>query len=256
MTYVGTGGMESDMETMSERLQWARERSGFDSARSAALAMGVKPSTFAAHHNGQNNFREESAQIYGKFFGVSWIWLLHGTGSPEPTPEEIELYASIDTPKANDNTPAPTSPYPISNASIGDKITSMGKSIPVYGSAVGGVDGEFDMNGSRLYEVMAPPVLNAVSGAYAVIVSGDSMEPAFFDGYTCFVDPSRRVSRGDFVVVQIQREEGGPRLAYIKRFVRHNSEQLVLEQYNPPKQLEFPHEAVVSVHYIALAGRI
>lgn len=256
MTYVDASGIESFMETMSERLQWVLDQTSFPSARSAALAMGVNPSTFAAHHNGQNNFKEDSAKLYGRFFGVSWIWLLHGTGSVEPSPDEIALYATMEGPPLGEAQPANAASFPPPNASIGDKVASMGKSIPVYGSAVGGVDGEFDMNGSRLYEVMAPPVLNSVSGAYAVIVSGDSMEPAFFDGYTCFVDPSRRVSRGDFVVVQIQREEEGPRLAYIKRFVRHNSEQLVLEQYNPPKQLEFPHDSVVSVHYIALAGRI
>lgn len=241
-----------EREKKRHRLVLAVERAGFPSRRAAAIAMGKTPSTFAGHCNGQNDFDEKAAKEYGKFFGVSWVWLMTGAGSPEPTPEEIALYATMSGPVSSTT----ATPLPTPNATIGDKIVSIGKSIPVYGSAVGGVDGEFEMNGSLLYEVMAPPVLNDVSGAYAVIVTGDSMEPAYYDGFTCFVDPSRRVSRGDFVVVQIQRDEHSPRLAYVKRFVRHNSEELVLEQFNPPKQLRFPHEQVVSVHYIALAGRI
>lgn len=82
------------------------------------------------------------------------------------------------------------------------------------------------------------------------------MEPRYFDGETIYVDPQKRVTRGDFVVAQIQNpNEGSPPLAYIKRFVRRNDKELVLEQYNPAKEISFPHQAVVSVHYIVLGGR-
>src|SRR5690606_39526817 len=56
---------------------------------------------------------------------------------------------------------------PDPNAIIGSQIVTSGNMIPVYGSAVGGVDGEFELNGSMLYEVMAPPSVSPVSGAYA-----------------------------------------------------------------------------------------
>lgn len=82
------------------------------------------------------------------------------------------------------------------------------------------------------------------------------MEPRYFDGETVYVDPLTRVHRGDFVVAQIKNpDEGMPPLAFIKRFVRHNDAELVLEQYNPPKELRFPHEDVVTVHFIMLGGR-
>jgi len=140
------------------------------------------------------------------------------------------------------------------NAIIRDKVAGLGSKIPVYGQAVGGIDGEFLMNGNVLYEVMAPPVISHISGAYAVLVSGTSMEPRYEDGEVCFVDPRRRVKRGDYVIAQIRQEEHGPLLAYVKRFVRQNSIELVLEQFNPPKELRFAGTCVVSVHYIALAG--
>lgn len=142
----------------------------------------------------------------------------------------------------------------IPNAEIRGKVEGVGRMIPVYGQAVGGVDGEFLMNGTVLYEVMAPPVISHINNAYAVAVSGDSMSPRYEDGEICFVDPERRVRKGDYVIAQIRYEEHGPPLAYVKRFVKHNSIELVLEQFNPKKELRFPASSVASVHFIALAG--
>lgn len=141
-----------------------------------------------------------------------------------------------------------------SNATIVSQNVTGGNKIPVYGSAVGGIDGEFAMNGVMLYEVIAPPVLNNVFGAYAVQISGESMEPRYFDGEVVFVNPHRRVVKGDFVIAQIKIEEHGPPLAFVKRFVRHNAIELVLQQYNPPKELRFPHDQVESVHFITMGG--
>ncbi|NLS19868.1 helix-turn-helix transcriptional regulator [Rhizobium sp. P40RR-XXII] len=145
-------------------------------------------------------------------------------------------------------------PLELPNAEIRGKVEGVGRKIPVYGQAVGGLDGEFIMNGSILYEVMAPPILSHISGAYAVQVSGDSMYPRYEDGEVCFVDPKRRVKKGDYVIAQIRLEEHGPLLAYVKKFVRHNAAELVLEQFNPVKELRFVAGTVESVHYIALAG--
>lgn len=144
--------------------------------------------------------------------------------------------------------------FELPNAKIQGKIVGSGRKIPVFGQAVGGIDGEFLMNGTVLYEVMAPPVLSDVTDAYAVAVSGDSMAPRYEDGEICYVDPSRRVRKGDYVIAQVRFEEHGPPLAYVKKYIRHNSIELVLEQFNPPKELRFPASNVVSVHYIALAG--
>lgn len=143
------------------------------------------------------------------------------------------------------------------NAIIGEKLTHTEHAkIPLYGHAVGGVDGEFVLNGNKLDDITAPPSLLGIHGAYAVTVSGDSMEPRYEDGETLFLDPQKRVSKGDYVVAQIQQEENGPVLAFIKRFVRHNSKELVLEQFNPPKLLTFAHENVASVDYVVMGGRI
>lgn len=129
------------------------------------------------------------------------------------------------------------------------------KNIPVYGRAVAGVNGEFIFDGIKLYEVFCPPQLSHVNGAYGVQVSGDSMYPRYEDGEIVYVDPLRRVKKGDYVVAQIMTEnETNLPQAFVKKFIRHNEQELVLEQFNPAKNLTLPHQRVVSVHYIALAG--
>ena len=56
------------METMGDRLRWARQKAGFPSARQAAIKFGWTGSTYAAHENGQNEFDERTAKLYGKVF--------------------------------------------------------------------------------------------------------------------------------------------------------------------------------------------
>lgn len=151
---------------------------------------------------------------------------------------------------------ASTPPEP-SNAQIGPKTKGDAVTIPLYGQAVGGIDGEFVLNeGNKLADIFAPPELDNVSGAYAVTVSGESMTPRYDDGEVVYVHPKERPVRGDYVVAQIHNpNEGAPPLAYVKRLVRYNEGGLVLEQLNPPKELRFEHRAVVSVHLILLGGR-
>lgn len=193
----------------------------------------MSASSYRAHENGQNSFDLDQAEVYAKKFGVTPLYLM-----------------------GKDNIAPPIEPPSDSpNARVLSKIEDKGrKTIPVFGRAVGGVDGEFDMNGSELFSVLAPPSIAGYKGAYAIQVSGDSMSPRYEDGEICFIDPKRRVKRGDYVVVQIKLEDEGPLLAYVKRFVRHNAVEIVLEQFNPAKELRFPSSAVESVHYIALAG--
>lgn len=236
------------MSEKHERLRQAREKAGYRYASEAANALGITASTYRAHENGQNDFGMEEAAIYAKKFNVDPIWLVahHIQPMSERHTDDIGNMMVL-TPEEHRRVHLP-------NANVGDRIIGAGRMIPVYGQAVGGVKGEFEMNGNKLYEVMAPPVLSGISKAYAVSVSGESMWPRYEDGEICFVDPTRRIKKNDYVIAQIKSEDHDVPLAYVKRFIRWNSEELVLEQFNPAEVLKFPSNAVVSVHYIALAG--
>jgi phage repressor protein C with HTH and peptisase S24 domain len=239
--------MLDPMTEKHERLRKARIDAGFRYASDAANSLGVTASTYRAHENGQNDFGLEEATLYGKKFGVSPLWIM--ASHIQPVSDGAAQPANGLLVSAEDN-----AAYDSPNARIGDKITGVGRRIPVYGQAVGGVDGEFEMNGNVLFEVLAPPILSGISKAYGVSISGDSMWPRYEDGEVAFVDPTRRVKKGDYVIVQIRHPKAEVPLAYVKRFIRWNSEELVLEQFNPAKELRFAAADVVTVHYIALAG--
>lgn len=66
------------MSEKGNRLRQARVGAGFSKARQAAERFGWKPSTYAAHENGQNEFDEKQARVYGQAFQISWMWLLTG----------------------------------------------------------------------------------------------------------------------------------------------------------------------------------
>lgn len=233
--------MDNSPESIANRMRKLRERTDM-SIDDMAKAMGYRGASSIQRYFDADKLKTGylKRDLVAKIEKV-----LLGKGVPPITRPEIWELAGPEFNFGNQE--------PANAVIISQNVTSEHK-IPVYGSAVGGVDGEFAMNGGILYEVVAPPVLNNVAGAYAVQISGESMEPRYFDGEVVFVNPHKRVVKGDFVIAQVRVEEHGPPLAFVKRFVRHNAVELVLEQYNPAKEIRFPHELVESVHFITMGG--
>ena len=73
--------MIDDRPEYAIRLQEARERRGFLSARAAAEFFGWKYDTYAQHENGTRGI-SRAAGKYAKAFRVSEAWLLTGEGQP------------------------------------------------------------------------------------------------------------------------------------------------------------------------------
>jgi len=172
----------------------------------------------------------------------------------EAPPRRREARPARDEPRPRDGLgeAAPRDVLPPRNAALGAAVR-LGR-IPLYGQAVGGVDGQFPLNGSLITEIAAPPSLAGVTGAYAVMVVGTSMEPRYFAGEAVFVNPRLPVRVGDFVVAQIAADEGEPPLAYVKRYVGQNEKSIRFEQLNPPKKLAFAADRIVSIHRIVMSG--
>lgn len=139
------------------------------------------------------------------------------------------------------------------NARISGPV-ALGTTIPLYGQAVAGRDGQFFLNGNKIADVLAPPSLSGARDAYAVLVVGESMEPRYHPGEQVFVNPRLPVRRLDYVVVQIEGNDGEPPEAYVKRFINRDSRIVRFEQLNPKKLLSFPAKKVVSVHRIIMGG--
>lgn len=190
----------------------------------------------------------------------AYIFQFLKAGKPRNLPEDVRagLATIIGVPEERlRGMPRRPGQKPSPNASIGPRMVlgSDQARIPVYGQAVGGKDGLFIFNGTKIDDALAPPMLATVRDAYAVYVAGESMEPRYRAGETAYVHPHLPVRRGDFVVVQLRSpDEGDPPRGYVKEFVSRDERRLRLRQLNPKKTIEFLNVDVISVHRIVLAG--
>jgi len=128
---------------------------------------------------------------------------------------------------------------------------SLPRDLPIFGQAMGGDDGSFEMNGQVVEYVERTPSLGGARNAYGVYVQGDSMSPRFEAGWLVLVNPSRPVRKGDNVVVQLKGadEHAAPR-AFLKVFETRTPSQLIVRQFNPARSIEWPVADVISVHRV------
>lgn len=71
-----------DKHQAAERLKKSRIAAGHRSASAAVRSLGLNPSTYRAHENGQNPYTLADARKYSAAFGVSAVWLLTGVADP------------------------------------------------------------------------------------------------------------------------------------------------------------------------------
>lgn len=97
--------------------------------------------------------------------------------------------------------------------------------------------------------IARPKALQGDRDAYAIYFHGDSMVPRFEPGEVGIAQPSRPAGPGDYVVVQLRATESDEVASVIvKRLVRQNARELVLEQFNPPLVFKVPRARVARVH--------
>jgi phage repressor protein C with HTH and peptisase S24 domain len=102
--------------------------------------------------------------------------------------------------------------------------------IPVIGCAQAGVAGYFDdagyPTGAGWDEVVFPDIGDP--NAYALVVSGESMEPLYRDGDRIIVSPAANIRRGDRVVIKTREGE-----VMAKELVRRTAQWIELRSVNP-----------------------
>lgn len=123
--------------------------------------------------------------------------------------------------------------------------------IDVYGTAACGEGrGDFELNGEVVDRVRRPPALEGAAGVFGIYVVGDSMEPRYEHGDLVFIHPGRPATVGGDVLVELHGEEGNGGAAYLKKLVRRTADHIVLEQYNPPKQIKISTRQVKHIYRV------
>ena len=102
--------------------------------------------------------------------------------------------------------------------------------MPLIGFAEAGAGGYFDDGGfpvGKGWDEIAFPAVND-EHAYALEISGNSMEPAYRDGDVIVVSPAAPVRRGDRVVVKTKEGE-----VMVKELARQTAKTMELKSLNP-----------------------
>lgn len=142
-------------------------------------------------------------------------------------------------------TPQEPSVRTASAAPAFSSLQGLARDVPVRGIAVGGDDADFQMNGQENDWAVRPPALAGVRGLFALVVSNDSMYPAWRPNATFYINPNRAPQIGDDVVVEMLPDETGePGKAFLKRLKARTPTKIIVEQFNPPDTLEFDRDAV------------
>jgi len=128
------------------------------------------------------------------------------------------------------------------------------KAMPVYGLAAASIRGAFTMTTDPVEWVTAPPALTGVRDAYALIVTGNSMEPRYYAGDIVFINPNRPARLGDHVV--IQEALNGGIAASIKRFEKQTETELITTQYNPLTVIRFKRDLITAVHRVLTSNEL
>ena len=136
---------------------------------------------------------------------------------------------------------------------ITDRGGASTQAVPLIGLAEAGSGGYFDDAGfpaGKGWDEIAFPAVND-EHAYALEISGSSMEPAYRDGTIVMVSPTSPVRRGDRVVVKTRNGE-----VMAKELKRRTSKTIELRSLNPDhKERTLAAEDVQWVARIMWASR-
>lgn len=134
----------------------------------------------------------------------------------------------------------------IAVATLPDRET-MRNDVPVFGTAQCGDDGAFLLNtGDPIDWVRRAPGIQHKRDVYAIYVEGDSMLPAYRPGALVYVDPNRKPHNGCDVIVQVPaRKDGDGPMCYLKRLVRRTGSAVIVQQFNPEKEISLPLAAIL-----------
>ncbi len=116
------------------------------------------------------------------------------------------------------------------------------RDLPIRGRAQGGDEGSLVIEEQPIDWTYRPADLQGVHGAFAVFVTGDSMEPKYKNQDIAYIHPTQPIRRGRYVLVETTEHSG-----FIKKFDRWDGDTLVVKQFNPTKDIRIARNKVRKV---------
>lgn len=205
-----------------KRLEQARLARGFKTARAATDFFGWNYTTYAQHENGERGITRAAAK-YAESYRVSEGWLLTGEGAGPDGALVLAPARPLGTGQAVSIIPG------------SDLVSS--RKMPVYAAAMGG-EGHIIVSFDQIDEVKRPAELESVKGGYGLLIKGDSMIPALWEGDMALVNPHLPPARQKNVILYHTPPHGGEVEAIVKQLQGWNDRVWHLKQWNPMKEFD------------------
>ena len=197
-----------DMDTLGKRLREARKAARL-TQQAVADHFGIDRVNVTQWEGDTTRPDQDRVPKLARLYGVDLEWLMTAQGNGPTTP----------APR-----PASASKPPV----------------PLIGSAVGHEGDDWVIRRDVEEPIPRPSGIPAERAVFALKVVGDSMDPAYREGATIYMEQFGSVRAGDIVLIVVKH---GPhdeeRSGFVKKLVRRTSRKLICEQFNPRKSIEF-----------------
>lgn len=190
--------------TIGDKIRQARLAKGLRQA-DLARAFGISRNSVTLWESGEARPDQARLPLLGQLLGTSVDWL---------TSEDDRATAP------------PRSGYVPPPEFFGER------DLPVYAAAEGG-PGEMVVSTDPIDMVPRPWYLGTVKDGYGVLVTGDSMDPAFRPGEIAIVNP-RLPPQPSTDVILVGGEHEGEFKASIKFLIKSEPNRWYVRQFNPP----------------------
>lgn len=201
-----------------ERVKTAREAAGMSQEALGSL-IGRDKSAISLMESGKRGISVQHIARLAKALDVTEDWIAFGTG-PMTSGAPPKRPADVFTPKI----------IP------GADLVSQQRDLPVYAAAKGG-DGHIIITFDPISYMKMPAVLQGVKGGYGLLLTGDSMIPAYRPGETALINPNLPPARDEDVILY-HTDDMNENEAIIKRLIGFNDREWLLEQYNPASEFK------------------
>lgn len=172
------------------------------------------------------------------------------SGREKPGRDSLQKLASAFDVSLDELCGAPTASPSLRQEPV-TSVNAMSVDVPVFGTAVGGEQGDFSFNGEVTDYVRRPQGVARLRSLYALWVTGDSMAPWNCSGDLIYVTPARPPAPGDHVVVELVGAAAHePGTAMVKLLTARTATHLKLKQYNPEREFSLPLSRVKCVHKV------
>ena len=189
-----------------------------------AESLGVSTQAVNQWLSGATSPGMKSLKVICEKYNVDINWLSHGGGLLSSDVEIIQQKPSAE-------------PFGVHNLGFSAPVLGA-RDLPVFAAVEGG-EGDLVISTEPVDLVPRPWYLGEVKDGYGVIVTGESMYPAYEPGDIAVVNPRLPYMRGKVHIFTVEQENSHFK-ATIKRLIAVTETEWKVEQHNPHKVFSLP----------------